>query len=286
MAKIGIIGGSGLYEMSGFKVLKKQVVKTPFGNPSDEITICGFEGKEIAFLPRHGRGHTISPTEINYRANIYAMKKLGVERIISVSACGSFKKEIAPCDAVIVDQFVDRTNQARKRTFFEDGIVGHIAFNHPVCKALSMSLFKAAKEAGITAHPAGTYINMEGPAFSTRAESFLYKSWGIDIIGMTNMAEAMLSREAEICFASACFVTDYDAWYASEGAVTVEMVIENFKKNIENSKKMLKNVLSRLPEGRTCECKDALKHAIITNPKFIPAKTKKKLALIIGKYGL
>jgi len=284
MSRIGIIGGSGLYDIEGLKIIKKEKIKTPFGDPSDEFTIGEYEGRGIVFLPRHDKAHKIMPSELNYRANIYAMKILDVERIISLSACGSFKKELKPRDIVIVDQFVDRTNQARASTFFGDGIVAHVAFAEPVCGELSLVLYDAAKKIGTTVHKGGTYVNMEGPAFSTKAESLLYKSWGMDVIGMTNMPEARLSREAEICYSTVCFVTDYDAWHETEEGVTLEVIIENLKKNVENAKKLLKNAISAIPQKRNCACKEALKNAIITRHDAISNDVKKKLKLIIGKY--
>ena len=284
MPRIGIIGGSGLYEVEGIKIKEKKAVKTPFGMPSGEFTIAEYDNREIVFLPRHGKGHKILPSELNYRANIYGMKELDVDRIISLSACGSFKEHLKPKDIVIVDQFVDRTNMGRKGTFFGEGIVAHIAFSEPVCSHLSKSLFEAAKDTGAGVHMGGTYLNMEGPAFSTKAESLLYKSWGMDVIGMTNMPEARLCREAEICYTSACFVTDYDAWHEGIEAVTVDMIMENFTKNVENAKKMIKGLVSKVPEERTCPCKDALKNAVITSPEAISSEAKKKLKLIIGKY--
>jgi 5'-methylthioadenosine phosphorylase len=288
MGRIGIIGGSGLYKIEGIKSIKKVSVTTPFGKPSDKFTVGKLEGKEVVFLPRHGIGHRISPSEINYRANIYAMKKLGVERIISVTACGSLKVEIKPLDFVIVNQFVDRTNHGRQMTFFTEGIVAHISFAHPVCQELNRLLYEAgygvAKNLNLTVHNGGTYINMEGPAFSTLAESNLYRSWGMDVIGMTNMAEAKLAREAEICYATLAAVTDYDCWHPDHESITIDMVISNLQKNIEHAKKILSAVIKRLPEERTCECKDALKFAIITDRKIINAKAKKDLEIIFGKY--
>jgi len=284
MSRIGIIGGSGLYKIEGFKEVKEVTVETPFGEPSDKFTIGNLEGKEVVFLPRHGVGHCISPSEVNYRANIYAMKKLGVERVISVTACGSLKEEIKPLDFVVVDQFVDRTNQARTMTFFEAGIVAHIAFAHPVCNLLSELVYEAGRSLKLNMHKSGTYINMEGPAFSTLAESNLYRSWGMDVIGMTNMPEAKLAREAEICYCSLACVTDYDCWHPQHESVTIDIVIQNLCKNVENAKKILSMVVRTLPEVRTCSCKDALKYAIITDKKLIPAKVKKDLDIIIGKY--
>lgn len=284
MGKIGIIGGSGLYNIEGIKKLKAVSVATPFGKPSDKYITGELEGREVVFLPRHGLGHRINPSEINFRANIYGMKKLGVDRIISVSACGSLKEELKPLDFVVPDQFVDRTNQARKMTFFEKGIVAHISFADPVCKGLSEAVYNAAKKSGVSAHMGGAYLNMEGPAFSTKAESNLYRSWGMDIIGMTNMAEAKLAREAEICYCTLAAVTDYDCWYAGHESVTVDMVITNLRKNIENSKKIIKNLIPILPENHKCPCQETLKYAIITDRKMISKVTKERLKTIAGKY--
>lgn len=284
MGKIGIIGGSGLYQIEGISHVKKVLVQTPFGKPSDKFIVGRLAGKEVVFLPRHGIGHRILPTEINYRANIYAMKKLGVDRIISVTACGSLKEEMKPMDFVAVDQFVDRTNHAREMTFFGKGVVAHIVFAHPICDELSAYLHKAGEILKITVHRSGTYVNMEGPAFSTLAESKLYRSWGMDVIGMTNMPEAKLAREAEICYSTLAAVTDYDCWHPQHDSVTVEMVIQNLVKNVENAKKILFQVVKELPEERTCACKEALKNSIITSPKLIPKKIKEDLKPIIGKY--
>jgi 5'-methylthioadenosine phosphorylase len=284
MSKIGIIGGSGLYDIEELEDKKWIKVKTPFGKPSDDFLLSKLEGKEIVFLSRHSRGHRLSPSVINYRANIYGMKFLGVERIISVTTCGSLKKEYKPLDFVIPDQYVDRTNQARKYTFFDEGIVAHINFAHPVCADLAGLINAAVRKTGVTVHLGGTYINMEGPQFSTKAESNLYRSWGMDIIGMTNMAEARLAREAEICYATLAAVTDYDCWYEAEGSVSVEMILNNLMKNVANSKKILKETISSMSSQRNCLCKEALKHSIITNPQLIPRSVKKKLNIIIGKY--
>jgi len=284
--KIGVIGGSGLYKIDGIERLKAVTVETPFGAPSDEFVTGILEGVEVVFLPRHGKGHRLLPSELNFKANIYGMKKLGVERIISISAVGSLKKELRPLDIVIPDQFVDRTNQARKMTFFGEGIAAHIAFADPVCAELSDILYKAGKKIGQTIHRGGTYVNMEGPAFSTKAESKLYRSWGMDIIGMTNLAEAKLAREAEICYATLACVTDYDCWYIDETneTVSVEMIIQNLAKNVRVSQQLLKTALPNIPEHRTCMCKSALKNAIITSTEALSEHVKKRLDIIIGKY--
>lgn len=284
MSRIGIIGGSGLYKMQGLRNVRQIAVTTPFGKPSDKFTIGDLGGREIVFLPRHGVGHRISPSKINYRANIYGLKKLAVERIISVTACGSLKEELKPLDFVVVDQFVDRTNQAREMTFFEQGIVGHIVFAHPVCKELSELVYEAGRYLKLNMHKGGTYINMEGPAFSTLAESKLYRALGMDVIGMTNMPEAKLAREAELCYATLACVTDYDCWHPQHESVTIDLVIQNLLKNIENAKKILSQVIKDIPQQRTCACRDVLKYAIITDKKFIPAKVKEDLKIIIGKY--
>lgn len=284
MSRIGIIGGSGLYDIEGLKNIERIHLDTPFGSPSDEFISGNLEDKEIVFLPRHGRGHKILPGELNYRANIYAMKKLGVERIISVSAVGSLKEEVKPQDFVLADQFVDRTNQARKTTFFGQGVVAHIGFAEPTCPVLSETLFEAAKGLGLSVHPKGTYLNMEGPAFSTRAESELYKSWGMDVIGMTNMPEARLAREAEICYASLAMVTDYDCWHAKEETVSVDLIIQNMRKNIQNARKLIKSAITKIPQKRDCLCAQALKDAIVTQVKEIPEEIRKNLDIIIGRY--
>lgn len=283
-SRIGIIGGSGLYQIEGIRNVKEVSLTTPFGKPSDKLTIGNLEAKEVVFLPRHGQGHRLSPSEINYRANIYALKKLGVERIISVSACGSLKEEIKPLDFVIPDQFVDRTTQARKQTFFENGIVAHISFAQPVCTELMQILYNAGRYLNINVRLGGTYLNMEGPAFSTRAESNLYRQWNMDIIGMTNIAEARLAREAEICYATLAAVTDYDCWHPQHQMVTADMVIKNLLTNIEHAKLILSQGIKNIPEERICVCKDALKYAIVTDKKFIPHKVKKDLDIIIGRY--
>ena len=284
--KIGIIGGSGFYNIDGIKDVKKVAVKTPFGLPSSEYVTGELEGVEVVFLARHDHGHKLLPSEINYRANIYGMKKLGVERIISVSACGSLKEELKPLDIVIPSQFVDRTNYGRDMTFFGNGIVAHIQFADPVCANLSKELFDAGVKAGASMHLGGTYLNMEGPQFSTKAESYLYRSWGMDIIGMTNLAEAKLAREAEICYATLACITDYDCWHIDQAveSVSIEMIIQNLCKNVDVSKGIVKSVLPKLAKKRTCGCANALKDSIVTRPEAIPTKTKKDLELIIGRY--
>lgn len=283
MYRIGIIGGSGLYKMEGLTDIRWVKIDTPFGKPSDEYMLGKLSGAEIVFLPRHGRGHYLMPTELNYPANICGMKKLGVERIISISAVGSFKEEIKPLDILIPDQYVDRTNQARKTTFFGEGIVAHVNFADPSCNILVDIIEKTAKEIGATVHKGGTYLNMEGPAFSTRAESRLYKSWDMDVIGMTNMPEARCAREAEICYVTMAMVTDYDCWYQTT-SVDIGMVIKNLIKNSETAKEIIKKSLPKIPRQRSCPCASALKDAIITKPELIPKETKKRLELIIGKY--
>ena len=284
--KIGIIGGSGFYHIDGIKDIKKVNIKTPFGDPSSEFVTGILEGKEVVFLARHDQGHRLLPSEINYRANIYGMKKLGVEHIISVSACGSLKEELKPLDIVIPLQFVDRTNYGREMTFFGSGIVAHVQFAEPICPDLSKALYDAGVRTGAIMHLGGTYINMEGPQFSTKAESYLYRAWGMDIIGMTNLAEAKLAREAEICYATLACITDYDCWHMDScvESVSIEMIMQNLCKNVDTSKKIVKTVLPKLEGNRTCVCASALKDSIVTRPEAIPAKTKKSMELIIGKY--
>ncbi len=286
-SRIGIIGGSGLYKIEGIKIKERRFVDTPFGDPSDEVDICELEDREIVFLPRHGRGHRILPGEINYRANIYALKKLGVEWIISLSAVGSLKKEIRPLDMVLVDQFIDRT-YGRKSTFFGEGIAAHVAMANPLCPELRRIVFEAAHEEGMGAniHWGGTYINIEGPAFSTRAESNLYRSWGVDVIGMTNLTEAKLAREAEICYMTVAMVTDYDCWIEDnpEESVAVDLIVENLNKNVEIAKRIIRRSVKNISEVRNCECKTALKNAIITKQDKIPKSVKARLGLLIKKY--
>lgn len=284
--KIGIIGGSGFYNIDGIKNIKRAKVKTPFGEPSSEFVTGELEARRIVFLARHDKGHRILPSEINYRANIYGMKKLGVESIISVSACGSLKEELKPLDIVVPLQFVDRTNYGREMTFFGSGIVAHIQFAEPVCPYLSSALYEAGAKLGANMHLGGTYLNMEGPQFSTKAESYLYRAWGMDIIGMTNLAEAKLAREAEICYATLACITDYDCWHMDQAieSVSIEMIIQNLCKNVDMAKRIVKTVLNKLGDKRTCICASALKDSIVTRPEAIPQKTKKDLELIIGKY--
>ncbi|HHT9129803.1 MAG TPA: S-methyl-5'-thioadenosine phosphorylase [Candidatus Brocadiaceae bacterium] len=280
---IGIIGGSGLYNIEGIKDVKPVSIDTPFGKPSDSFIVGNIEGRKVAFLPRHGRGHTILPSELNFRANIYGMKKLGVEHIIAVSAVGSMKEDIRPLDIVIPDQFFDRT-RGRISTFFGEGIVGHVSFADPVCEVLANTLFNAAKSAGVRVHKGGTYLCMEGPLFSTRAESNVYRQWGVSIIGMTNLQEAKLAREAEICYSTLAMATDYDCWHVSEEAVTLEMIIGNLNKNAETAKRILKTAIPKIEQKRNCACVTAAQNTIVTNKDLIPESTKKKLDVIFGKY--
>ena len=269
--------------MPGFEDQEEMRITTPYGEPSDAFIVGKLEGKKVAFLARHGRGHRISPSELNFRANIFGMKMLGVERILSLSAVGSLKEEHAPLDFVIPDQYFDRT-KTRISTFFTDGIVAHVSFADPVCPQLSELIHKSAQQTGINSKKGGTYLCMEGPAFSTRAESNLYRSWGMDVIGMTNLQEAKLAREAEICYVSIAMVTDYDCWHAEHEAVTVDQIIGNLNKNAENATKLVKHAVAHLSEARTCKCGSSLKHAILTDHAAIPAAVKEKLGLIIGKY--
>ena len=280
---IGVIGGSGLYEMEGLTNVRKVRITTPFGRPSDDYIVGTLHGKQVAFLPRHGRGHSIMPTDINYRANIFGMKKLGVERIISVSAVGSMKEEIKPGDIVIPDQFYDHTKH-RRSTFFGNGVVAHVGMAEPVCAGLSKTLIEAGVKVGATVHRGGTYICMEGPQFSTRAESMTYRTWNVDVIGMTNATEAKLAREAEICYSTIALATDYDCWHHSEEAVTVEAVLAVMKHNIETSKSMIRQAVQMLSSVRDCGCGESLRNTIMTPEKLIPAKVKKDLGPIIGKY--
>ncbi len=282
-AEIGIIGGSGLYSMPGLTEAEEQLVDTPFGAPSDAFVVGLLEGRRVAFLARHGRGHRILPSELNFRANIYAMKSLGVRRIVSVSAVGSLKEEHKPTDFVVPDQFIDRTF-ARNSTFFGDGIVGHVSFADPVCATVAGAILYGCKAARVVGKSGGTYICIEGPQFSTRAESNLYRSWGADVIGMTNLQEAKLAREAEICYATMAMVTDYDCWYAGHDDVTVEQVVAVIHQNADNAAAVVRAAIAAMPDGRTCACASALQYAVMTSHEQIPAETKKRLALVIGKY--
>jgi 5'-methylthioadenosine phosphorylase len=284
--RFGIIGGSGLYQMPELTAVEEVPVDTPFGAPSDSFVVGTLEGERVAFLPRHGRGHRYTPTEVPFRANIYAMKLLGVERILSASAVGSLQEKYAPLDMVIPDQFFDRTRgRVRESTFFGDGIVAHMSFAHPVCSGLGDVLEQACSVADVKAHRGGTYLCMEGPAFSTVAESNVYRSWGMDIIGMTNLQEAKLAREAEICYATLALVTDYDCWHPGHDAVTIETVVEYLNKNVRNAQIILRESIKRLKDSeRNCKCGSALQHAIFTAPNLWPEATTKKLEAIIRKY--
>ncbi len=280
---VGVIGGSGLYEMEGLQDIRMVSLATPFGDPSDSYVVGRLEGIKVVFLPRHGKGHRIQPSSLNFRANIFGMKMLGVQWIIGVSAVGSMKETIHPGHMVIPDQFIDRT-AGRASTFFSDGIVGHVGFADPVCPDLSQILFQAGREAGAKVQRGGTYLCIEGPQFSTRAESRLYRSWGIDVIGMTNLPEAKLAREAEICYASLAFATDYDCWHGEAGDVSIGDVLRILAQSAETAKKAIRNALRRLPEKRECVCATALQYALITDKTMIPEKTKKDLNILIGKY--
>lgn len=282
-ADIGIIGGSGLYHMEGLSDVREVRVRTPFGEPSDALIVGTLDGVRVAFLSRHGRGHRIAPTDINYRANIYALKTLGVARVISVSAVGSMKETLKPGHVVLPDQFIDHTKR-RASTFFEKGIVAHVAFADPICGALSQALRKAANGAGVTVHQGGTYLCIEGPQFSSRGESLLYRQWGVDVIGMTNMPEAKLAREAELCYATMALVTDYDCWHASEESVTVEMILATLHNNVAQAKRVLRAAVPAVAELRTCPCGSALQFAIVTAPERISAAMRKRLQPLIGKY--
>jgi 5'-methylthioadenosine phosphorylase len=282
-AEIGIIGGSGLYSMPGFETLEEAHIETPFGAPSDNFILGTLAGRRVAFLARHGRGHRITPSELNFRANIYGMKSLGVERIVSLSAVGSLKEEHRPLDFVIPDQFFDRT-RGRISTFFGEGLVAHISFADPVCPELSAVVGQACTAAGVNVKRGGTYLCMEGPAFSTKAESSVYRSWGMDVIGMTNLQEAKLAREAEICYVTVAMVTDYDCWHPQHDAVTVNEIIGNLTKNAENACNVVARVVATLPAGRLCKCGSALSHAILTDRSQVPDTTRRKLGILIEKY--
>lgn len=282
-AEIGIIGGSGLYSMPGFETQEEVHLETPFGRPSDNYVLGKLGGHRVAFLARHGRGHRLSPSELNFRANVYGMKSLGVERIISLSAVGSLKDEHHPLDFVIPDQFFDRT-RGRVSTFFGDGLVAHVSFAHPVCPELSLVVADACAATGVNVTRGGTYLCMEGPAFSTRAESLVYRSWGMDVIGMTNLQEAKLAREAEICYVTIAMVTDYDCWHPDHDAVTVNEIIANLVKNAENACQVVAQAVAKIPAARSCQCGSALSHAIITDRKMVPEATRRKLGILIDKY--
>jgi len=282
-AQVGIIGGSGLYQMDELQDVKEVPVETPFGEPSGKYILGKLGGKQVAFLPRHGKGHVIPPNELNFRANIFGFKLLGVEYILSASAVGSLKEDVHPLEILIPDQFIDRT-RGRISTFFGSGLVGHVAFSHPFCAILSERLYDAGTRADAKLHRGGTYVCMEGPQFSTLAESHLYRSWGADVIGMTNLQEAKLAREAEICYATMALVTDYDCWHETEEAVTVDAIIAILTKNAETARRMVVETLKNLPYERTCECASALKYAIITQPDHISPEKRKELEPLIGKY--
>jgi 5'-methylthioadenosine phosphorylase len=281
--QIGIIGGSGLYDMAEVTDRSEITVPTPFGDPSGPYVIGTLRGKRVAFLSRHGAGHRLSPSELNFRANIYGLKTLGVEFILSASAVGSLKQEYRPADIVIPDQFFDRT-KGRPSSFFGRGLVGHVAFAHPFCRILSGIAYESGRAAGATMHKGGTYVCMEGPQFSTLAESKLYRSWGMDIIGMTNLQEAKLAREAEICYTTIALVTDYDCWHPDHDSVTVDMIIANLTQNAKTAQQIIAGAVDALPYDRSCECASALRYALITRPEAIPAQTRQDLAPLVGKY--
>ena len=281
--RIGVIGGSGLYDMEDLSDREHVTVNTPFGDPSAPYLVGTFDGKRVAFLARHGSGHRLLPSEINFRANIFGFKTLGVEWIVSASAVGSLQERYRPLDIVVPDQFFDRT-RGRAGTFFGRGVVGHITFAHPLCRSLSRIAADAVESAGATVHRGGTYVCIEGPQFSTLAESRLYRSWAMDIIGMTNLQEAKLAREAEMCYATLALVTDYDCWHPDHDSVTIDMIVQNVTRNAETAKRVIRKVLSALPIDRTCECATALSDAILTRPDVIPEQIKSELAPIIGKY--
>jgi 5'-methylthioadenosine phosphorylase len=281
--RIGIIGGSGLYNMPGLEKPREVRVKTPFGDPSDALVVGTLEGKRVAFLARHARGHRFLPTEINYRANVHAMKQLGVERIISVSAVGSLQEELKPLDFLIPSQFFDRTRH-RVDTFFGDGVVAHVGFDKPVCSQLAGVLGASCDAAKVRVHREGTYICMEGPQFSTLAESHVYRQLRFEVIGMTNLTEARLAREAEICYATVAMITDYDCWHPDHASVTLEEIISNLNKNAENAQNVIREAVRSMPAERSCKCGRALAHAIITDPAVIPASARKRLSVIAGKY--
>jgi 5'-methylthioadenosine phosphorylase len=282
-AEIGIVGGSGLYSMAGFRGAREVRLKTPFGEPSDAL-VCGvLEGRRVAFLARHGRGHRLSPTEINYRANICAMKMLGVERLISVSAVGSLKEELIPLDFLIPDQFFDRT-RLRRSSFFGDGVVAHVAFDKPVCADVAQVLYQACKSENVRAHQGGTYVCIEGPQFSTLAEAHVHRQLRFDVVGMTNVTEAKLAREAELCYATIAMVTDYDCWHPGHSSVTLEEIIRNLKRNAENAQNVVREAVREMPRERKCQCGESLRHAIVTDRRKIPAEARQRLRPIAGRY--
>lgn len=283
-AEIGIMGGTGMYQIEGMKVLDEIDLDTPFGKPSDKFIIGHLEGKKLAFLSRHGRGHTLLPHEINYRANIYGFKLLGVTKLISTNSVGSLKEELHPRDVVLPDQFYDKTH--RKSTFFGGGLAAHISFAHPVCPDLSGFLYDVIKNIGLPVHKGGCYICIEGPFFSTVAESNIYRSWGCDVVGMTSVTEAKLAREAEICYATMNFVTDYDVWHEEEETVSVEMILRNLEENTINAKEIIKKSIADMPDelGKDCGCLHALENTFVTRPELIPQETRKNLRILIGKY--
>ena len=280
---VGVIGGSGLYEIEGFENVEEMRLSTPFGDPSDAYVTGTIGGVRMVFLPRHGRGHRLLPTEINFRANVWGMKRLGVTRILSVSAVGSMRDDVAPGDFVVIDQFFDRTRH-RVDTFFGDGVVGHVMFADPVCADLRAVVLEAAREVGVRVHDGGTYLNMEGPQFSTRAESRIYRSWGVDVIGMTNLQEARLAREAEICYATIAMATDYDCWREGHEDVTVEAILEIMRQNVSHARGLIRASLPLLRPERNCPCKDALRYAILTDPARIPAEARDRLGLLLDEY--
>jgi 5'-methylthioadenosine phosphorylase len=281
--RIGIVGGSGLYQMAALTEVEEIEVDTPFGKPSDTYRRGMLEGRQVVFLARHNRNHSISPSELNFRANIYGFKKLGVEWIMSASAVGSLREELRPLDIVLPDQFFDRT-KSRIPTFFGEGIVAHVSFGDPICPQLSNVVAKSGNDAGVPIKRGGTYVCMEGPHFSTKAESNVYRSWGMDVIGMTNLQEATLAREAEICYTTIALVTDYDCWHPQHDAVTVAEIIQNLGKNSENAQKIIRSAVKNLPVTRTCKCGSALQYAVLTDLKEAPESTKKKLELLLRKY--
>jgi 5'-methylthioadenosine phosphorylase len=281
--KIAFIGGSGLYDIDGMENRREVTVETPFGDPSDAVVVGKINGVEAAFLPRHGRGHRFSPTEIPVKANIYALKSLGVERVVSVSAVGSLKEHIKPLDLVVPDQIIDRTRR-RSDTFFGDGIVAHVGFADPFCNELRRIAFESASLEDVDCHDGGTYLVIEGPQFSTRAESAVYRSWGANVIGMTALPEAKLAREAELCYTTLAFVTDYDVWHDTEEEVTVEMVIQNLTHNVATAQGIIRRMLAEIPDNRTCGCESALKNAVITNRELITKDAQNRLGILVNKY--